>query len=308
MWSNLRHGMFWPGALIKGINSDLLSGGVCSCLKEETLGWMQALKPLIQKRVPPIALPAPPPPPPIQDADRNYESLDNFTRQSNKHVVSAFYEEIKVESRDAPATYAASPRLHQQKQKKEIPEIMKQEDEHYRKLVGPPHPANEVIQVPTPQIIAECIDQGQSEASAQGPKKKLRHPERRISKKYSAEQLDKVLEIMQVMQLEATSKPKPEELYDDIATCNPPESIPVSDQRREWGVGTDNYVDMNEIDHTYDIIPGSPKQNFYFNIDDKPPLPPKMPVGPKLQPKAKPALLSKPDMFKPGKSSSFGKG
>lgn len=158
----------------------------------------------------------------------------------------------------------------------------------------------EVPQAPVPQITKGNQSEADARNSSDGASDR---PERRLSKKYSAEQLDKVLEILQkVMKIEDTStNPPVSELYDDI--------VP---EQGEWDTDMDNYVDMKKIDDVYDTIPELRKQNFYFNVDDRPPLPPK----PRLRPKSqkvlpggtKSVLLPKPDhLSKSGKSSSFGK-
>lgn len=271
--------------------------------KEEASGWIEALKPLISKKAPSTNLPAPPPPPPsvIQDADNSYEAIDNFTKLHYNE-----YEKIDPKSRDAPAMYALPP-------KGGNPDILKQaymQDKHEPKLAEKQKAQPEVIpQAPVPQIIEES----QLETKAESLSEKVSpRPERRLSKKYSAEQLDKVLEILQkVMRTEETStNPPVSELYDDIVACKP--SPPPFAEQGEWGMDTDNYVDMKKIDDIYDTIPDLPKQHFYFNIHDRPSLPPKPHPRSKSPLKvpggAKPALLPRPDhLSKMGKPSSFGK-
>lgn len=269
---------------------------------------------MIPTRVPPsIDLPSPPPLPPVEDADRSYESIESF-------VKNTYYEEINPKSLNAPVSYA-EPKSQQEKKKKSP--FLKQaymQDKSTIEIAGKLHFGNEA---PTPPAIVEerVTDLVQPEATARDPRRQvIALAERRLSRSYSAEQMEKVLEMLQqVMQME---DPAEQQLYDDIAS-----SLPQASEQA-WGQDASHYVDMDKIDDTYYSVPDSPKhlyhnvpespQPFYHNLHAKPPLPPKpnKSASPQLASKVKlagrkkPGLLPKPDhLSQPvGKQSSFGKG
>ena len=264
--------------------------------QEEALGWIAALRQMIAKKAPPfIDLPAPPPPPPIQSADSSYETIDDFTK-----LHYGEYMQINARSREAPATYATPPPPSPQQGRGKTPQadVLKQSylpDKVDSKAADTDPRSAE----PVPLIVEE------KQFEAEARKRAFTRSEKRLSKKYSVEQLEI---LRRVVDLEIANTTSDSPFYDDVVSCRPSSPQPF-EQEGAWGTDVDNYVDMKKIDNTYDTIPEPPKENFYFNIDDKPPLPPKRYVGhkspQKFKPGAqKPALLQKPRHV--SQPSSFG--
>ena len=245
---------------------------------------------MIAKKAPPVIdLPAPPPPPPIQSADSSYETIDDFTKLHYSE-----YMQINARSRDVPATYAAAAPPSPQQGRRKTPDVLKQSylpgKVDLNADTDPRCAKAEKFSIPL------IVEEKQFEDEAR--KSAFTRSEKRLSEKYSVEQL----EILQRVVANTTSDSP---FYDNVS-C--PSSPQPSEQEGAWGTDVDNYVDM-KIDNTYDTIPEPPKENFYFNIDDKPPLPPKRYVGhkspQKFKPGAqKPALLQKPRHL--SQPSSFG--
>lgn len=288
---------------------------------------MEALKMLIPKRVAPSTpLPVPPPPlPPVEDPHRSYEKVEGFLKK-------AYYEQINPESLNAPVSYA-DPKLPQEKKSP----FLKRANalDKGAAVVGGKLQLGEAA---TPVIVEEKVaDVIQPEVAIQKPKREIQdRAERKLSRSYSDEQMEKVLEMLQqVMQMEGM-KEQTQHLYDDITSSqpsHPPEKV--------WGQATGYYVDMDTIDSSYDIISDSPKHDaydtipyspihgasehrycnvseppkaFYYNLHAKPPLPPK-PSGRSPSPKLavmrkKPGISPKPDRLSQPqrKQASFGKG
>jgi len=255
--------------------------------------WLKALKSMIAWKVPPIDLPAPPPAPPPAprlDVSDAYESLDNYFGGQE-------YQLINPKTRDAPLQYAASSVDPKPKQK-ENPSVLKQA--YNTSQDG----AN------APKIVEEHVE------DVGILRKKVYYPQKRLSKKYSAEQLRL---LKQTLEIEAASKFPAENVYDDVyddtvsetqAPQPPPPSEPEKEE--EWGytLDADNYVDMKTIDDTcYETIPELPKQNYYHNIDDRPPLPPKTHLNRSKKSKTKPEPPPKPTHLSvmSAKSPSIGK-
>lgn len=221
-----------------------------------------------------------------RDVDYNYEQIDNFRRKFD-------YEEINISSLDAATSYD-EPQAKPEKQsakKKENSEALQRAytvnsrielkhglKEQPRKLAMAP-PSFPVLGATLPPPPSTTMDErvdyrehDQKRNLKIGGKSDTRqHSEKQLLTQYSAEQLDLLLGVIQGA--------KAEEMQRSPAKLQTPRNV----------------IDGHETGHTYEDITNmsshlyynTPNEfgmpHFYYNIDKKPPLPPKPGARPRWQ-------------------------
>lgn len=235
-------------------------------MQEETLAWMEILKPGSTEGERRCDLPLPPPPP-LQnvnmDDDNVYEHVFD-THEPLGQIKKEEYTLIDPKSRNAPLLYN-QPTVTKANQKDQQQDMSAVQSEQPSTL---------------PQISIESEDGCQAEATSLSlVGEKIRRPK---SRQFNEEQCELLMNMIPSQSsVKLTPRKKKVEFYDDI------EYPPSVSQVETDGMGHENvdssYVDVDEIEdsHLYEPIPGIPRnrsKSFYHNIDDKPPIPPKTPT------------------------------
>lgn len=228
------------------------------------MAWKEVLMPT--KSVLPYDLPSPPPPPPDDDDDDDmdganaYEPLDPFLSPRHKRQQKEDYTQIDVKSLDPPPFYGDQMFLKQTYNQNQCDREKKMTIKQSSKVPDPP-----------PEIKIE-MNESQSEVNLR--ERVPVNQEKRQSRRslFTTDQWELIMQMFQNLPRKQDNL-EPDTLYDDIS------SSPQHGHEKVWAKDGDGiYVDINEIEDTYEPIPADiPKQNFYYNIHDKPPLPPKSP-------------------------------